>query len=294
MPLVLTPEKVLRIKEDLARGVLQTEVAARHGVSQSQVSRIAGNRAWRSVPWPAGAAAGATAEGREREGSQRGDTPSGDGLSVEARPELRVYLRIENLAPQFAAYLSTPVRARGYPPMEGDESLIIEVAPALSIHRIVDLALKAAPDMEPGILYTERQFGLLELHSQDRDEVEEAGAAILRGIGAEASDQLAPSTLYTDIIDTVADQHAIILNRMRNASMILPGQSLLLYEMAPALFAAVAANEAERAAPETTIVDIQMMGASGRVFMAGETTALRRARDAIDHTLRGIEGRRRR
>ena len=292
MPLVLTPEKVLRIKEDLARGVLQTEVAARHGVSQSQVSRIASNRAWASVPWPAGAAT--TAGGREREGSQRRDTPSGDGPSVEARPELRVYLRIENLAPQFAAYLSTPVRARGYPPMEGDESLIIEVAPALSIHRIVDLALKAAPDMEPGILYTERQFGLLELHSSDREEVEEAGAAILRGIGAEASDQLAPSTLYTDIIDSVADQHAIILNRMRNASMILPGQSLLLYEMAPALFAAVAANEAERAAPETTIVDIQMMGASGRVFMAGESGALRRARDAIDRTLQGIEGRRRR
>ena len=298
MPLVLTREKVLRIKEELARGVLQTEVAARHGVSQSQVSRIASNRAWASVPWPDGASAGAAAEGRkrdgrrEREGGERGATPSGDGRSAEAQPELRVYLRIENLAPQFAAYLSTPVRARGYPPMEGDESLIIEVAPALSIHRIVDLALKAAPDMEPGILYPERQFGLLELHSRNREEVDEAGAAILRGIGAEASDQLAPSTLYTDIIDTVADQHAIILNRMRNASMILPGQSLLLYEMEPALFAAVAANQAERAAPETTIVDIQMMGASGRVFMAGEGGGLRRAQTAIDRTLREIEGRR--
>ena len=293
VPLVLTPEKVLRIKEDLVRGVLQTEVAARHGVSQSQVSRIASNRAWRSVPWPEGAAAGAEGSRSGRREHAVGETGVVGG-STEVRPELRVYLRIENLAPQFAAYLSTPVRARGYPPMEGDESLIIEVAPALSIHRIVDLALKAAPDMEPGILYTERQFGLLELHSPDREEVDEAGAAILRGIGAEASDQLAPSTLYTDIIDTVADQHAIILNRMRNASMILPGQSLLLYEMAPALFAAVAANQAERAAPETTIVDIQMMGASGRVFMAGEGGALRHARDAIDHTLRGIEGRRRR
>ena len=293
MPLVLTPEKVLRIKEDLARGALQTEVAARHGVSQSQVSRIASNRAWRSVPWPEGAAAGAGAS-QHGQGEHPAQAPgSSDGFSP-ARPELRVYLRIEKLAPQFAAYLSTPVRARGYPPMEGDESLIIEVAPALSIHRIVDLALKAAPDMEPGILYTERQFGLLELHSQDREEVEEAGAAILRGIGAEASDQLAPSTLYTDIIDTVADQHAIILNRMRNASMILPGQSLLLYEMAPALFAAVAANQAERAAPETTIVDIQMMGVSGRVFMAGESGALRRAQSAIDRTLREIEGRRHR
>jgi hypothetical protein len=206
--------------------------------------------------------------------------------------DLRVYLPIDDLQPQFAAYMSTPVRARGYPPMQGDNSLIIEVAPALSIHRIVDLALKAAPDMEPGILFTERQFGLLELHSRNGDEVRAAGEAILKGIGAKASDQLKPSTLYTDIIEDIADQHAIILNRMRNASMILPGQSLLLYELAPALFAAVAANEAERAAPTTTIVDIQMMGASGRIFMAGETTELKKAQGVIDKTLKAIKGRR--
>ena len=205
--------------------------------------------------------------------------------------ELRVYLSIEDLQPQFAAYMSTPVRARGYPPMQGDNSLIVEVTPALSIHRLVDLALKAEPDMEPGILFTERRFGLLELHSRDPGELREAGEAILRGIGAKASDQLAPSTLYTDVIEDVCDQHAIILNRMRNASMILPGQSLLLYEMAPALFAAVAANEAERAAPEATIVDIQMMGASGRVFMAGEKADLESARDAIEKTLGSIDGR---
>ena len=205
--------------------------------------------------------------------------------------ELRVYLSIEDLQPQFAAYMSTPVRARGYPPVQGDNSLIIEVTPALSIHRLVDLALKAAPDMEPGILFTERRFGLLELHSRNLDEVREAGEAVLAGIGAKPSDQLAPATLYTDIVEDVSDQHAIILNRMRNASMILPRQSLLLYEMAPALFAAVAANEAERAAPEATIVDIQMMGASGRIFMAGEKAELVSARDAIEKTLGRIEGR---
>jgi hypothetical protein len=205
--------------------------------------------------------------------------------------ELRVYLPIEDLQPQFAAYMSTPVRARGYPPMEGDHSLIIEVAPALAIHRVVDLALKVAPEMEPGILFTERQFGLLELHSKDRAEIDAAGSAILQGIGASAADQLAPSTLYTDIIEDVADQHAIILNRMRNASMILPGQSLLLYEMAPALFAAMAANEAEKAAPGATIVDIQMMGASGRIFLAGSTADLTVAQRVIDETLKAIQGR---
>lgn len=206
--------------------------------------------------------------------------------------ELRVYLPIENLQPQFAAYMATPTRARGYPPFEGEHSLIIEVAPALAIHRVADLALKAAPDMEPGILYTERQFGLLELHSSDRGQLDAAGQAILEGIGAKADSQMKPQMLFADIIEDLSDQHAIILNRTREASMLLPGQSLLLYELAPALFAAIAANEAEKVAPEATLVSVQMMGASGRIFLAGTTADLERARDRIDAVLKAVEGRR--
>jgi hypothetical protein len=205
--------------------------------------------------------------------------------------ELRVYLPIHDLQPQFAAYLSTPLRARGYPPFEGEHSLIVEVAPALSIHHICDLALKAAPEMEPGILFTERQFGLLELHSANRDDLAEAGKAILRGIGAKAEDQLAPVTLFQEIIENISDQHAIILNRSRDASMLLPGTSLLVYEMEPALFACVAANEAERAAPDVTLNDVQMMGASGRIFMSGALPELRKAREAIAKTLESVKGR---
>jgi hypothetical protein len=48
-------------------------------------------------------------------------------------PELRVYLLVRDLQRQFAAYLGTPTRARGYPPFEGEHSLIVEVAPALAI-----------------------------------------------------------------------------------------------------------------------------------------------------------------
>ena len=56
----------------------------------------------------------------------------------------------------------------------------------MSIHRITDLALKAAPDMEPGILFTERQFGLLELHANKMADLDSAGQAILKGIKAKA------------------------------------------------------------------------------------------------------------
>ncbi|WP_136441245.1 microcompartment protein [Pacificoceanicola onchidii] len=205
--------------------------------------------------------------------------------------ELRVYLPIADLQPQFAAYLSSPTRARAYPPFKGQNSLIIEVAPALSIHRIADLALKAAPDMEPGILFTERQFGLLELHADEMADLDTAGAAILKGIGAKASDQLAPTVLYHDIIEDLSDQHAIILNRSRDGSILVPGVALLIYEMAPALFACVAANEAEKAAPGLTINDVQMMGATGRVFLSGSVEQMTIARDRITEVLGTIKGR---
>lgn len=205
--------------------------------------------------------------------------------------ELRVYLPIEDLQPQFAAYLATPTRARGYPPFEGDSSLIVEVAPALAIHRIADLALQAEPALEPGILFTERQFGVLELHARDRATLDSAGKAILKGIGGKASDQLKPATLFTDIIENLSDQHAVILNRTREASMILPGQSLLLYELAPALFAAMAANEAEKVAPGATLVDVQMIGASGRIFLAGDAAELKKAQSRVDAVLKAVKGR---
>jgi hypothetical protein len=205
--------------------------------------------------------------------------------------ELRVYLPIAGLRRQFAAYLGTPTRARGYPPAEGDHALIVEVAPGLAIERVTDLALRAAPGCEPGILFVERQFGVLEVHSQDAAEVAKAGQAILAGIGRSPADQLAPRLLYSDIIEDVTDQQAVVINRSRQASMLLPGQSLLICEMAPALFAAVAANEAERAEPGNTLVDVTMIGASGRVYIAGTSDGVGRARTAIENLLASLEGR---
>lgn len=205
--------------------------------------------------------------------------------------ELRVYLKIESLRRQFAAYMGSPTRGRGYVPLEGTHSLIVEIAPALAIHRVIDFALKSVPSVEPGMLYVERQFGILELHSSEMADLDAAGQAILAGIEAKESDQLRPQVLYTDIVADVTDQHAVILDRNRDASMILPGECLLLVEMAPALFAAVAANEAETVSPGLTLVDCQIIGASGRVFMSGKMEDAERARDHILSTLAGIKGR---
>ena len=205
--------------------------------------------------------------------------------------ELRVYLLLEDLQRQFAAYMGTPSRARGYPPFEGQHSLIVEVAPGLAIERVIDLALRAVPTVEPGILFVERQFGVLEVHGSDLDDVRRAGAAILEGLEASAADQLKPRVLYTDVIEDVTDQHAVIINRNRQASMLMPGETLLVCEMTPALFATVAANEAEKVAPGVTLVDVSMIGAAGRVYMSGSTEEVLLAREAIEQVLAGIVGR---
>jgi hypothetical protein len=216
--------------------------------------------------------------------------PSPDA-PASPQPELRVYLLLEDLQRQFAAYLGTPSRARGYPPFEGQHSLIVEVAPGLAIERVIDLALRAVPAVEPGILFVERQFGVLEVHGSDLADVQRAGAAILEGLGASPEDQLRPRVLFSDVIEDVTDQHAVIINRTRQASMLLPGQTLLVCEMTPALFATVAANAAERVAPGLTLVDVSMIGASGRLYLSGSTEEVTRAREEILTVLGSLEGR---
>ena len=143
------------------------------------------------------------------------------------------------------------------------------------------------PEIEPGILFVERQFGVLEVHHADQD----AGRPGRRrpswtGSAPRPRTQLRPRILYADVIEDITDQHAVIINRNREASMVLPGETLLVYEVTPALFAAVAANEAERAAPEATLVDVSMIGAAGRIYISGTTRrASCRARDEITRVL---------
>lgn len=217
-----------------------------------------------------------------------------------AAADLRVHVLLEDLQQQFAAWLGTPTRARGYPPRAGQHALLVEVAPGLAIHRIADLALKAVPGIEPSILFVERQFGVLGVHGDRLADVRSASDAIRAGLGSgagsgaqagEAGHGLRPRVLYCDVIDDVGDTHAVIVNRTREASMLLPGRSLLVHEVVPALFAAVAANAAERAAPDVTLVDVSIIGSAGRLYVSGSPDGVRRAAAAIDAELSAVEGR---
>jgi hypothetical protein len=180
--------------------------------------------------------------------------------------DLRAYVFLDALQPQMAAFIGST--ARGFLPLVGDASLWVEISPGIEINRVTDIAVKATK-VRPAIQVVERLFGLLEVHSESQADVRDAGRAILESLGLKAEDRWKPEVYSSQIIRHVDDHHAQLVNRNRNGMMLIPGQTLYIMELAPAAYAALAANEAEKAA-EINIVEVRPFGSFGRVYLGGE------------------------
>jgi len=195
--------------------------------------------------------------------------------------DLRSFIFIDKLQPQTMCYLGTFLR--GSLPRTNMAAQIIEIAPGLDIEPLTDIALKEA-DVKAGMLLVERQFGYLEIHSRSTDAVRLAAAAVLDALGASESDARPPEVLASKIITNIDHEHAFLINRNKAGSMLLPGDSLFVMEMQPASYAILVANEAEKASP-IKVVDYRMMGATGRVYLAGDEDAVQTAADAAETAL---------
>ena len=206
---------------------------------------------------------------------------------VTANIEIRTFAFLDSLQPQYAAFLGTV--AQGFLPLAGDASLYVEVAPGIEINRLTDVALKAT-SVKPGMQIIERYFGLLEIHSPDQAETRAAGAAILDNLGMQESDRLKPKILSSQISRRIDDHHAQLINRMRHGQMIVPGQTLYVLECEPAGYAALAANEAEKAA-DVNVLEVRAAGAMGRVFLGGEERDIDVGWRAAVAALEGLDGR---
>ncbi len=180
--------------------------------------------------------------------------------------ELRSYVYLDRLQPQHAAYIGTV--SSGFLPLPGDASLWLEISPGIEINRLMDVALKAAV-VRPAVQIVERLYGLLEVHSSNQGEAKTAGEAILAAIGADRRDCRKPRILSSQIIRNIDPHHAQLINRARPGQMLLSGQTLYVLEMEPAAYAALAANEAEKAAL-INILQISAVGSFGRLYLGGE------------------------
>jgi len=200
---------------------------------------------------------------------------------------LRTYSFIDSLQPQLAAYLGKT--AQGFLPLPEQASLFVEIQPAILINQITDRALKTTT-VVPGMQIVERAYGVLEVHDDDKGEVERAGAAILEYLKLGVNDRMKPVIHSNQIIRSVEPHQAQIINRNSWGMMILPGQSLFILETEPAGYVAIAANEALKAA-QISLVEVQPHGAYGRLWLSGAESEIDSASEAAISVLKSMTGR---
>ena len=196
--------------------------------------------------------------------------------------DLRTSIFIDQLQPQTLAYISTWMR--GYLPRLRMAAQIVEIAPGLDVEALTDTVLKSA-DVRAGLLVVERQFGTLQFHSHSTAEVHAGAAAILHALGKSNTDISPPKILASTLVTNVDDQHAFLMNRNKLGSMVLGGDSIYLLECQSAAYAILASNEAEKEA-DVKLIDMRMIGANGRLYLAGTEADVRNAMNAAEMALR--------
>jgi len=200
--------------------------------------------------------------------------------------QLRTYAFIDRMQPQSASHVAAT--CQGDVPIAGMAELFIEVAPGNEIFRVMDIALKAA-DVRPALQIVEREFGLLEIHAASQAEVLAAGEAVLEHLQLTQADRVKPQIASAQFVTNVSPYQAQLINKWRKGSLLMPGSSLFVLEVAPAAYATLAANEAEKAA-NITVVEVRAVGRFGRVFLSGTESEVLSARDAAVAALESMSG----
>jgi ethanolamine utilization microcompartment shell protein EutS len=194
---------------------------------------------------------------------------------------------IDDLQPGLASFLQSVVM--GFYPRPHQVSLFVEVTPGIAINVLTDIALKNS-SVEPGIQFTERYYGLLEIHHDRAAEVHKAGKAILAELGMTEADRWPPQILASQLIEDIDSHQAQPVNRMARGEELVPGETLLIVEVQPAANALIAANEAEKAAT-LRVLDVEGAGSMGRIYLSGRPDEMRTAEAVARASLEGFGSR---
>jgi hypothetical protein len=200
--------------------------------------------------------------------------------------ELRAYCYLDRMQAQFAAFIGTITQ--GDLPTEGMASLYFEMSPGNEVFRMVDIAVKAT-ESKPGAQIVEREFGMFEVHSMNQAEVVEAGRIVLDRLSLKIEDRIPPQIVSVQIITRIDPYQAQLLNRFRKGSMLVPGNTMLVLECAPAAYINYACNEAEKKAT-INLIHLSGVGRFGRMWLSGSEAEIVNAKDAAVNALQSLHG----
>jgi ethanolamine utilization microcompartment shell protein EutL len=201
--------------------------------------------------------------------------------------ELRTFVLIDSMQPQFAALTGTLMT--GDVPVEGNAELIIELAPASDVYEVLDAALKTTT-VRPGLLRVEREFGTFEIHGAFQEDVITAGREALTKFGMSESDRIKPTVVEVKIVTNIDPYEAQLINGSSRGGLLLKGQTLCVVEVTPSAYVMLAANEAEKAA-DITLVNYTPSGRFGRLLLSGTESNIKVAREAVITAIENLQGR---
>ena len=199
---------------------------------------------------------------------------------------LRCYCFIDRMQAQYAAFVGTITQ--GDLPVEGMAALYVEMAPGNEVFRVVDIAVKAT-ESKPGAQIVEREFGMFEVHSLNQAAVIEAGHVVLDRLGLKQEDRIKPQVVSTQVITRIDPYQSQLINRFRRGSMLVPGETMLVLECAPAAYINFAVNEAEKKA-NIKIIHISSVGRFGRMWLSGSEAEIITAKNAAVASLEALDG----
>jgi len=187
---------------------------------------------------------------------------------------------------QYAAFIGSVTQ--GDLPTEGMAALYVEMAPGNEVFRVVDIAVKAT-EARPGAQIVEREFGMFEVHSTSQAAVKEAGEVVLNRLGLNVMDRIKPQVVSTQVITRIDPYQSQLINRFRRGSMLVPGETMLVMECAPAAYINYAVNEAEKKA-SIKLIHVTSVGRFGRMWLSGSEAEIITARDAAIRALESLDG----
>ncbi|PKO08618.1 MAG: hypothetical protein CVU40_14265 [Chloroflexi bacterium HGW-Chloroflexi-2] len=199
---------------------------------------------------------------------------------------LRCYCYLDRMQAQYAAFIGSVTQ--GDLPTEGMAALYVEMAPGNEVFRVVDIAVKAT-EARPGAQIVEREFGMFEVHSTSQAAVKEAGEVVLNRLGLNIQDRIKPQVVSTQVITRIDPYQSQLINRFRRGSMLVPGETMLVMECAPAAYINYAVNEAEKKA-SIKLIHVTSVGRFGRMWLSGSEAEIITARDAAIRALESLDG----
>ena len=184
--------------------------------------------------------------------------------------QLRTYIFIDQMQPQLAQFIAKDNRV--YDPNEYDAAIMLELAPAMEIHHMIDQALKST-NVRLGSVVTERRYGLMQIQHPDQGEVLAAGESVLKATGLTPMDRSRLEIHTNMVIRGIEQDHAIYFTGTSKGNMVLANESVFILEVSPAAYLTIACNEALKAA-NIKLIQIRPFGATGRLVMSGSESEI--------------------